>query len=258
MGLHPARVPFREVLSEKHKIPIIDADRIARQAVEPGTKGFNQIVEYFGDKIPDIITEDGTLNRPALGKWVFSHPADLKILNGITHPAVRLAMLEEVMKYYVKGYRMCILDVPLLFEAGLDMFCGVTISVVCDEETQLERLQIRNPTLSKEEARNRISSQMSTRERIGRSDYVIKNDSTLTDLYEKVDSIVKEITRTSVRMLLSTSHRLVSSARRRLCSLGYSSQRYGGDKMCPKFKSNKIKTSKKITFVGPRYTGCDR
>ena len=201
-GIASGKSTVSRRLSEKHKIPIVDADRIARQVVEPGTKGFNQIVEYFGDKIPDIITEDGTLNRPALGNWVFSHPADLKVLNGITHPAVRLAMLEEVMKYYVKGYRMCILDVPLLFEARLDTFCGVTISVVCDEDTQLERLQIRNPNISKEEARNRIRSQMSTRERIGRSDYVIRNDSTLTDLYEKVDSIVREITPTSVRMLL--------------------------------------------------------
>ncbi|CAI4056913.1 hypothetical protein SUVZ_02G3190 [Saccharomyces uvarum] len=189
-------------LRDKYKLPIVDADKIARQVVEPGQNAYDQIVSYFKDKIPDLLLEDGHLNRAALGKWVFSHEEDLKALNGVTHPAIRHAMFREIGYYYLKGYRMCVLDVPLLFEGNLDSMCGVTITVVCKQEVQLERLLIRNPELSEEDAKNRLRSQMSMEEKMTRSDYTLQNDTTLVDLYEQIESVIKRIQPSKLRTIL--------------------------------------------------------
>ena len=170
--------------------------------VEPGQSAYDQIVLYFKDKIPHLLLEDGHLNREALGKWVFSHKEDLQALNGITHPAIRYAMFKEIGYYYLKGYRMCVLDVPLLFEGNLDSICGVTVSVICTQELQLERLMTRNPELSEEDAKNRLKSQMSTEERMARSDFILQNNSTLVDLYEQIESVVKKIQPSKLRTVL--------------------------------------------------------
>lgn len=97
---------------------------------------------------------------------------------------------------------MCILDVPLLFEAGLDTFCGITITVVSDEKTQLERLLARNSTMTLEEARNRIRAQMTSEERIERTDYVIENSKDLENLYRQVDQLVTRIKPSFLRTAL--------------------------------------------------------
>lgn len=189
-------------LQDKYKFPVVDADLIARQIVEPGQPAYVKIVEYFQDKVESLLLEDDHLNRGALGSYVFANKDDLKVLNGITHPIVRYTMLEQVIKYYIKGYRLCILDVPLLFESKLDKFCGITISVICDEELQLERLQIRNPDLSIDDARNRINSQMAMSERRNKSDHIIENNGSLQELYDKIDKVVKTIEPGAIRGIL--------------------------------------------------------
>ncbi|AET39240.1 putative dephospho-CoA kinase Ecym_4163 [Eremothecium cymbalariae DBVPG len=175
---------------ERYKIPIIDADFIAREIMEPGECTYQKVVERFQDKVPDLVFANGGLNRPALGAWVFAHPDERKALNSITHPEIRRRILFRILACYLKMYPMCVLDIPLLFEAGMDIFCGVTISVVCDQKTQVERLMVRNPELTREQALDRIGSQMSIEERIERSDYVIKNNGNLETLYGSVDSVV--------------------------------------------------------------------
>lgn len=201
-GIACGKTTVSRRLEKRHKLPIIDADKVAREVVEPGQDAYNKIVDYFKTKIPDLLNEDGTLNRAALGKWVFCHPEDLKALNGITHPAIRYEIFKKVGKCYLKGYKMCILDVPLLFEAHLDTFCGVTVSVICGEETQLRRLLERNPEMSLDEARNRIKSQMPMNERIRRSDYVINNDGDLESLYGQIQGVISTVTPTLFRTAL--------------------------------------------------------
>lgn len=186
-------------LEEKHKLPIIDADRIARDVVEPGQDAYKQIVEYFKDKIPNLLLDDGHLNRGTLGKWVFENTNDLKKLNGITHPAVRYTIFKKILTYYLQGYRMCILDVPLLFEARLDTFCGVTVTVISDPELQVERLLGRNSDMTLEDAQNRIKTQMTSEDRIERADYVLDNSQNLPYLYEQVDVLVARIKPTLMR-----------------------------------------------------------
>ncbi|OWB54884.1 hypothetical protein B5S28_g744 [[Candida] boidinii] len=79
-------------LEEHHKLPIVDADKIAREIVQPGKPSYNKIVTYFGQKIPNLVNDDNTLNRQALGGYVFANKDELRVLNSFTHPEVRKQM----------------------------------------------------------------------------------------------------------------------------------------------------------------------
>ncbi|OWB72063.1 hypothetical protein B5S31_g1764 [[Candida] boidinii] len=181
-------------LEEHHKLPIVDADKIAREIVQPGKPSYNKIVTYFGQKIPNLVNDDNTLNRQALGGYVFANKDELRVLNSFTHPEVRKQMVWNVIKAWLSFEKMVILDVPLLFESKLDVYCAVSVCVVCDEDVQLQRLMNRNPELSEEECRNRIASQMGNSEKIKKSDIVVDNGSSLEELYSKIDGVVTGIT----------------------------------------------------------------
>lgn len=113
-------------LLQEQQIPIIDADKIARQVVEPGRRSNKLIRKYFGD---EVFLPDGNINRPKLGEIIFSDPEKRKILNSCTHPYVRLEMLKQVFYYWMIGSKLVVLDVPLLFESKLDRFVGTTVVV---------------------------------------------------------------------------------------------------------------------------------
>lgn len=113
-------------LLKSHNLPIVDADLIARQVVQPGTPALTRIVKVFGE---DILLPDGYLNRPKLGSIVFNDEKKRKILNGIVHPAVRRAMFWEVVGCWFRGESVCVLDVPLLIEGGLWKLVGKVIVV---------------------------------------------------------------------------------------------------------------------------------
>lgn len=97
-------------------IPVIDADVLAREAVQPGTKGLARIVKAFGK---DVLLPDGSLDRKKLGSIIFNDESKRRILNGIVHPAVRRAMLWGVIRCWTRGEKICVLDVPLLIEGPL-------------------------------------------------------------------------------------------------------------------------------------------
>lgn len=148
--------------SPPYSLPIIDADLLARQVVEPGTPAYKAIVNYFGPSTPDLLLppSDGDatssqppLNRPALGRRVFGTSEERKrdrmILNKIVHPAVRWEIYKALIYYYVRGHWAVVLDVPLLFESGMDLICGTVVVVgVRDPAVQMARLRSRDPHLS--------------------------------------------------------------------------------------------------------------
>ena len=111
---------------KSYKIPLVDADVIAREVVQPGTPALAQIVKTFGQ---DILRDDGYLDRPKLGSIVFNDESKRKQLNAIVHPAVRKKMFTEVMKYWWRGEKICVLDVPLLIEGGLWRFVATVVVV---------------------------------------------------------------------------------------------------------------------------------
>ncbi|NXT03261.1 DCAKD protein, partial [Jacana jacana] len=136
---------------------VIDADAIAREVVQPRSKAYQRIVRCFGS---EILSENGEINRQALGNIIFSHPEKRQLLNSITHPEIQKEMLKQILKYFVLGYRYVILDIPLLFETkGLTKFMKYTVLVYCDPPTQLSRLMKRSG-LSQAEAEARVTSQL--------------------------------------------------------------------------------------------------
>lgn len=170
--------------------PIVDADVIAHQVVEPGKPAYKRVVETFAGQIPDLVKADATLNRVVLGKAVFGNPEWLSKLNGIVHSAVKQEIARQLFEFYFRAKPLVILDVPLLFEAKLDLICGATITVFAEPAVQIERLRKRNPELSLEDAQKRISSQFLNDERNSRADIVLVNDGGIEEFYTQVDTIV--------------------------------------------------------------------
>jgi dephospho-CoA kinase len=113
-------------LLKAKKIPIVDADVLARQVVQPGTPALAKIIEHFG---PSILLPDGSLDRKQLGSIIFNHEPKRKKLNSIVHPAVSYAILRSVLLHWIKGEKMCIVDVPLLIEGGLWKLMGKVVVV---------------------------------------------------------------------------------------------------------------------------------
>ncbi|MFF7401970.1 dephospho-CoA kinase [Streptomyces murinus] len=167
----------------EHGAVLIDADRIAREVVAPGTPGLAAVVEAFG---PHILTEDGSLDRPRLGSIVFADPDRLAALNSIVHPLVgaRSRELEEA----AAPDAVVIHDVPLLTENGLAPFYDLVIVVDASPETQLDRL-IRLRGMTEEDARARMAAQATREQRRAIADIVIDNDVPLDALRKRVDAV---------------------------------------------------------------------
>lgn len=169
-------------------IPVIDADRIAREVVEPGEEAYKKVVETFGE---EILLEDRSLNRPKLGRIVFSDEEKRNQLNSIVHPAIRKRMLEKRDAYLKNGEDCVVLDIPLLFESKLEHFVDKIIVVYVDEDVQLKRLLERNQ-LTKEEALQRIRSQMPVKDKIELADAVIDNNGTIEHSFKQLKEILQK------------------------------------------------------------------
>ncbi|KZT09585.1 CoaE-domain-containing protein [Laetiporus sulphureus 93-53] len=178
-------------LLRAQNIPIIDADVLARQVVAPGTPALKQIVEHFG---PDVLRPDGSLDRPKLGAIVFADEQQREKLNAIVHPAVQRAMFWGVMKCWLRGEKVCVLDVPLLIEGGLWRFVGTVVVVYCSPEIQLHRLMARDHS-TRERASSRFNSQLPIADKVDYADVVIDNSGDLRDLEEQVDLLIKKLYR---------------------------------------------------------------
>ncbi|WP_099301475.1 dephospho-CoA kinase [Bacillus sp. Marseille-P3800] len=175
-------------LSEKG-LPIIDADKIARQVVEPGTPALEQIVNQFGEK---ILQTDGHLDRKALGSIVFASEEKRNQLNRIVHPAVREKMLHDAAAYKEEGYDTIIFDIPLLVESHLFHLVDQVWIVYVDEETQLTRLMERDGS-TREEALQRIRAQIPLDQKIQYGDQVIKNSGTKQETVQQIDQLLREL-----------------------------------------------------------------
>lgn len=113
-------------LFKSHNIPLVDLDILSRQAVAPNSYALSALVSHFGTS---ILLPDGALNRAALGDIIFKNEKERKVLNSIVHPAVRRLLAWELLKAWMRGEKVCIVDAPLLIEAGLWKGCGAIIVV---------------------------------------------------------------------------------------------------------------------------------
>lgn len=167
---------------------IIDGDKLAREVVERGTPGLAAVVEAFG---PEILTPEGDLDRPALGKVVFGDEVRRKELEGIVHPLVfeRYAALEAG----APPDALVVHDIPLLAESGrADTFDAVLV-VDVPTEVQVERMA-RDRGMERVDAEARIAAQATREQRLAVATHVLDNAGTLDDLRARVEAIYAELT----------------------------------------------------------------
>lgn len=162
---------------------VVDTDLIARQVVEPGTVGLNQIKEAFGES---VILSDGALDRSALGEIIFKNETARVQLNQITHPLIFQEAERQVSVAHEKGERLVFVDIPLFYEVNPEMDYDAVWLVYIPENLQLERLMSRN-TFTKEEALSRIASQISIEEKRLKADVVLDNSEERSNLYRQID-----------------------------------------------------------------------
>ncbi len=170
---------------------VVDADRLAREVVEPGTPGLAAVRRAFGE---EVLTAEGALDRPALGRGVFADPAARKRLEAILHPLIRARA--AALEAEVPPGDVVVLDIPLLVESGRldsgdpeDRFDAVLV-VDVPVATQLERMQ-RDRGWSRTDADARVAAQAGRAERLAAATHVIDNTGTLDDLRDQVTEVVE-------------------------------------------------------------------
>ncbi len=149
-------------------IPVIDCDRLAREAVEPGSECLLQLVQAFGAK---ILQQDGSLDRANMAAIAFPDPEKLEMLVSA-------------------GETLVVVDAPTLFESGADEFCSIVISVIAPESLRYERILERDH-LEPESAKRRMGAQKDDNFYTGRSDYVLVNDGSVKVLEERTRQLVR-------------------------------------------------------------------
>ncbi|MBT2444901.1 dephospho-CoA kinase [Streptomyces sp. ISL-36] len=171
---------------------LIDADKIAREVVEPGTPGLAAVVEAFGT---EVLTGEGSLDRPKLGSIVFADADRLATLNAIVHPLVgaRSAELESA----AGPHDVVVHDVPLLTENGLAPLYDLVVVVDASPETQLDRL-VRLRGMTESEARARMAAQATRAQRRAVADLLIDNDGPLEALEPQVRKVWEELAQRAV------------------------------------------------------------
>lgn len=168
---------------------IVDADRIAREVVLPGTPGLQAVVDAFG---PDVLAEDGALDRKKLGAIVFANESERKRLESLLHPLIRAEMARQMADWNEREPdALVVVDIPLLYESGLDrLFAFEEIIVVyVPKDIQLERLMLRDG-LTREEALRRVDAQMPIERKREIADVVIDNSGTLEQTEAQVERYV--------------------------------------------------------------------
>lgn len=164
---------------------LIDADVLARRAVDVGTAGYNAIVERWGQS---VIAPDGALDRGALRRIVFQSADELRALNAIIHPVVERMRADLLGSARARGDRLVVCDIPLLFENNLADGFERIVLVDAPRPLRLERL-VRDRGLRETEAMAMIAQQMPADLKRARADFVIDNDGTLAELEARVDEV---------------------------------------------------------------------
>jgi dephospho-CoA kinase len=180
-GIASGKSTAAEYLEQKGA-EVIDADKIAHQVSRKGEQGWQKVVNEFGE---EILKENDEFDRAKLADIVFSDPVKRKKLESLLHPIIIKKMKEEANKYLSKD-KIVVFMAPLLFEVGIDKFCDQVWLIAAAREVQIKRI-IKRDGITREEAINRIESQMPLAEKKEKSDVVISNNDSIENLKEKID-----------------------------------------------------------------------
>lgn len=173
----------------KHGFAIIDADKIAREIVEPGQPALAELALQFGE---EILNEDGSLNRQALANIAFANEDNRLALNTITHPRINARTEEMFSEAETAGKAVAVWDMPLLIDLGFQDRVDSVIVVDVDADTRLRRL-IKHRGLDEADARRRIASQTDDETRRQAADYLVDNNGDISLLEPQIIKIVEDI-----------------------------------------------------------------
>ena len=169
--------------------PVIDLDVIAHQVVQAGSPGLALLVQHFGQ---NILSEDGELNRAMMGQMLFTNPQVKEKVNQLLHPLIFKQMDEEIEAERLAGSQLVFLDIPLFFESPSAFDYDQVWVVYVEPEVQIDRLMARNQ-LTRQQAMDRINSQMSLAEKAKIADQVLDNSSSPATLYATVDKLLERL-----------------------------------------------------------------
>lgn len=175
-------------LFKKRNIPVLDCDKIYHSLINSPTPCLDEIGERFGKNF----TQDGVLDRKALGKIVFNDSDLLKELNRITHRYVLDELLKYITQFKSESKVACVIDAPMLFEAGLEKWCDVVCCVVASKERQMDRI-CRRDHITKKEAEIRISNQMESDDLLRKCTVVVYNNGDISELDRKCNQILNQL-----------------------------------------------------------------
>ncbi|WP_432950077.1 dephospho-CoA kinase [Kribbella sp. CA-253562] len=186
-GIGSGKSSVSQRLAERGAV-VIDSDVLAREVVARGTDGLAEVVAAFGD---GVLTADGELDRPAVGKLVFGDEVARRKLEAVIHPRVRARAAE--IERAAPGDAVVVHDIPLLVETGQADKFDLVLVVDVPVEVQVERLTTQRG-MAEDEARRRIASQATREDRLAAADVVIDNAGTLDDLDRRIDAVWAELT----------------------------------------------------------------
>lgn len=169
-------------------VPVIDADRVWRELLIPPSDCLTELARRFGR---EILNPDGSLNRPALGRLVFSDSAELEALDTLSHSRIMTDVGRRLRLLRESGCRAAVFDAPQLFEAGADRICNVIVSVLADREIRLGRITHRDG-IAEADALRRMASQKPDSFFRAHSDYIIENNGSANRLTDAVRNILTE------------------------------------------------------------------
>jgi len=185
-GIGSGKSTVGRMLSDRGAV-VLDSDVLAREAVEPGTSGFDAVVARFGD---GVLRPDGSLDRHALASIVFADDAARADLEAIVHPAVRRAIAEAVAAH-AHTDDVVVVDSPLLIETGAHEGFPLVVVVTASADARVARLVERG--MDEADVGARMAAQMPLEEKVALADLVVENDGTPAELEERVDRLWSDL-----------------------------------------------------------------
>jgi dephospho-CoA kinase len=179
-GIGSGKSTVAQVIRD-HGVPVIDADVIARQVVEPGQPAHSDLARAW----PEVIASDGHIDRKKLAAIVFSDRESRTRLEAITHPRIRAEVASQTAALAAAGHQVAFLEAALLVETGLYRNLAGLVVVTADDETRIARV-IRRDDCSRETVLARMAAQLPMEEKIRAADYVIDNSNSLEKTTEQV------------------------------------------------------------------------
>ena len=165
-------------LLQEWGVPVVDADQVAREVVAPGSEGLGAIVEAFGS---EVLTVDGALDRPAMRQRILRDPEARRVLEGITHPAIRASIAQRLVALAEAGHEAAVVDAALMVETGSYVLYPQLMVVSCRPETQLARVMARDG-MDEADARALVATQLPLAEKERYATVVVRNDGSPEEL----------------------------------------------------------------------------